>query len=178
MGAFNVMAKRVSVRKYKKKAVPRMWVKKIVDAGRRAPTAMGVEPWEFVAVTKKEIVRKLGEEVAPCHFVKDAACCILVFCKETKYYLEDGCAATENMLLAAADLGLGGCWIAGEKEPWGKGLYGLLKMPKRFHWVSMVALGWPDENVKQKRNRSLREVLHWETFRSKRQGSAGRKGNL
>ena len=37
-------------------------------------------------------------------------------CRDTHFYLEDGCAATENILLAARDLGLGSCWVAGDKK--------------------------------------------------------------
>ncbi|HUU70189.1 MAG TPA: nitroreductase family protein, partial [Planctomycetota bacterium] len=51
MDALEAIAKRRSVRKYKTTPVPRELIEKVIDAGRRAPTAMNVQPWEFVVVT-------------------------------------------------------------------------------------------------------------------------------
>jgi nitroreductase len=39
-------------------------------------------------------------------------------CKDTKYYLEDGCNASQNILVAARAHGLGSCWVAGDKKPY------------------------------------------------------------
>ncbi|MBN1688012.1 MAG: nitroreductase family protein [Candidatus Omnitrophica bacterium] len=164
METYDAIRKRASVREYQTKSVERAILEKLVDAGRRAPTAMGVEPWEFVVVTKPETVKGLGKAVTPCDFVQTAAACIAVYCKETKYFLEDGCAATQNILLAAADIGLGACWIAGEREPWAKGINRTLKAPKDYHLVSMVALGWPAKETEQVKNRSLENVIRWESW--------------
>ena len=107
METFDAISQRASIREYQTKSIGKELLEKLVDAGRRAPTARAVEPWEFVAITNKETLKKLGQIANTGPFIKDAAASIAVFCQDTKYYLEDGCAATENILLAAADLGLG-----------------------------------------------------------------------
>lgn len=165
MQTFDTISKRTSARTYQAKSIDKILLEKLVDAGRRAPTARKVEPWEFIVVTNKERLEKLGEVVSPNGtFVKDAASCIVIYCKDTKYYLEDGCAATENILLTAADLGLGACWIAGDKKPYAAQVAELFGVPDGLKLISLIALGWPEQELTQSRNRSLKEVLHWEQF--------------
>ena len=164
MNTFDSISKRVSVRAYGSKPVDKKLLEKLVDAGRRAPTARAVEPWEFVVVTDKEMLAKLGKIASTGSFIKDAASCIAVFCEDTKYYLEDGCAATENILVAASDLGLGACWVAGDKKPYVNEVSNLLKAPSGLKLVSLISLGWPAEDKKQAKSRTLKDVLHWEKF--------------
>ncbi len=164
MEAIDSINKRASVREYRNHPIAKELLKKLVDAGRRAPTARAVEPWEFVVVVERSVLQKLGEIAASGSFIKEAAACVAVFCRDTKYYLEDGCAATENILLAAVSLGLGACWVAGDKKPYAGEVAALLKAPADFKLVSMISLGWPKNPVAQKKKRGLEEVMHWETF--------------
>lgn len=165
MQTFEAISKRVSTREYRSKPIDTALLEKLVDAGRRAPTARRVEPWEFIVVTNKDCLQKLSELVSPNgSFVKAAASCIVIYCKDTKYYLEDGCAATENILLMAADLELGACWIAGDKKPYTAKVTEFFGIPDDFKLISLIALGWPKKESAQSRNRRLKEVLHWEKF--------------
>ena len=164
METLDSISKRASVREYQSKPIVKTLLEKLVDAGRRAPTARAIEPWEFVVVTDKEILRKLGEIATSGSFVKDAVSCIVIFCKDTKYYLEDGSAATENILLAAQDLGLGACWVAGDKKPYTREISELLGVPSGLKLVSLIALGWPKKQMKQVKTRNLKDVIHWEKF--------------
>jgi nitroreductase len=164
METYDAIKKRASVRQYKKEPIPRELLERLVDAGRRAPTARRVEPWEFVVVTKREMLDKLGTICSTGPFIKNAAACIVIFCKDTKYYLEDGCAATENVLLAAAGAGLGACWVAGDKKPYVEEVTKLLGAGPEMKLISLLSLGWPDKEIKQAKDRRLNEVLHWEKF--------------
>ena len=90
MKTFDAISKRTSIREYLSKPIDKALLEKLVDAGRRAPTARKVEPWEFIVATNKDCLQKLGELVSPNGtFIKDAASCIVVYCNNTKYYLED-----------------------------------------------------------------------------------------
>ncbi len=162
METFDAINKRASVREYQSKPIGKELLEKLVDAGRRAPTARAVEPWEFIVIQNKETLKKLGQIANTGTFIKDAASCIAVFCKDTKYYLEDGCAATENILLAATALGLGACWVAGDKKPYVDEVARLLGTPPEFKLVSLISLGWPKQQTEQAKARRLSELIHWE----------------
>jgi nitroreductase len=154
---------RYSCRSFLSKQIPKEIIEKLIDAARLAPTARNIQPWEFVVVTQKERLKKIGSLAQSGPFIADSACCIAIFCKDTKYYLEDGCAATENILLCATDLGLGSCWVAGDKKPYAEEIRKFLEVPEGFKLVSLIALGYPKEK-KSTDKRPLEEVIHWEKF--------------
>jgi len=139
-------------------------IEALIDAARLAPTARNIQPWEFIAVTQKEVLQKLGQLADHGRFIRDAACCIAVLCEDTKYYLEDGSAATENILLTATDLGLASCWVAGDKKDYCQKVKELLGAPQDLKLVSLVALGYAQGKTQAPRKRVLKEVLHWEKF--------------
>jgi len=97
-------------------------------------------------------------------FLKTAGAAIVVFCKDVPYYLEDGCAATENILIAASALGVGACWIAGDKKPYAAEMGNVLGVPAGYRLISVIALGYPAQDECSAEKRGLQEVLHWERF--------------
>lgn len=164
MDTFDAIRKRISVREYIDKPIEKEKLERIVDAGRLAPTARAEEPWEFVVVTKKEKIKELANITDHGKFLAGGTAAIVVFCKDTKYYLEDGCAATENMLLAATDLGIASCWIAGDKKFYCLDIARALGAPESFKLISMISLGYPKTEPTPHKKRPLKEVIHWEKF--------------
>lgn len=165
MDTYQTICSRSSVREYKKESIEKKILEVLVDAGRRAPSARAVEPWDFIVLTNKTVLSKISAMVAAnAPFLKDAASCIVIVCKDTKYYLEDGCAATENILLKAVEEGLGACWVAGDKKDYAHELLNMLNVPVDYKLVSLISLGWPSREKKQHKSRSLDNVIHWEKF--------------
>lgn len=164
MDTFDAIRKRISVREYADKPIEKEKLEKITDAGRLAPTARGEEPWEFIVVTKKDKLKELADIADHGKFLAGASAAIAVFCKETKYYLEDGCAATENILVAAADLGIASCWVAGDKKPYCPDIAHALGVPEGFKLISILSLGYPKIPPVPHKKRPLKELLHWEKF--------------
>jgi len=164
MDALDCIRRRRSVREYSEQKIGREILEQIVDAGRLAPTANNIQPWEFVVVTKKGMLEKFGSITNYGGFIKGAAACILVFCKDTKYYLEDGCAATENVLLAAESFGIGACWVAGDKKSYVDEVRALAGAPEGHKLVAIISLGYPKAGAPAKTKRPLVEILHWEKF--------------
>ena len=93
-----------------------------------------------------------------------AGACIVVIAREMTYYLEDGCAAAENILLAATDMGLGSCWIAGDKKQYAADILHKLGVPDGHKLVAMLAIGYPRVPGAQPQHRPLAEVAHWDRF--------------
>ncbi|MBN1871221.1 MAG: nitroreductase family protein [Candidatus Omnitrophica bacterium] len=167
METVDAISRRASVREYSGEYIDKDILKRLVDCGRMAPTARAVEPWEIVVITERGILKRLGEIATSGSFIKNAAACIVIYCQDTKYYLEDGCAATENILIAASDAGLGSCWVAGDKKPYAPDVSRLLGVPTNYKLVSMISLGWPKEETRQVKKRTVDDVIHWEHFRQK-----------
>jgi len=164
MDALEAIATRHSTRAYTGRPVSKDVLERIVDAGRRAPTARNVQPWEFVVVTDAGTRKRIADITEYGKFIAQSPACIVVFCKDTKYYLEDGCAATENMLIAATALGVQSCWVAGDKKPYCGTIAGLLGVPAGYKLICLVALGYGETPGKPTPKRDLREVIHWEKF--------------
>ncbi len=164
MDFFEAVKKRRSVREYTTQSIAQEVLEKIVDAGRLAPTARGEEPWEFIAVIDRNMLEKLAGITDHGKFLESAAAAVVVACRDTKYYLEDGSAATENILLAATSLGIGSCWVAGDKKGYAVKVLELLGVPAGYKLVSIIALGYPQQPIAPPKKRPLKEVMHCEKF--------------
>jgi nitroreductase len=164
METLNAIAERHSSRSYQDLEVPRDLLEKIVDAGRLAATARNEQPWELIVVTDAAMRLLIADVTEYGKHIAEAPACVAVFCRDTKYYLEDGSAATQNMLVAAASLGVQSCWVAGDKKSYVKDLSRLLGVPVGFRLVSLVALGYEKTAPPRVPKRALDQVLHWDTF--------------
>ncbi|MFH1619772.1 MAG: nitroreductase family protein [bacterium] len=164
MDALEAIKSRHSIRNFDGKPVKKEDIAILVDAGRTAPSALAVHPWEFVAVTGRESLTRLSEICDHGKFIKSAGAALVVLCADTKYFLEDGCASTENILVAASALGIGSCWVAGDKKDYAPKILEMLGAPEGFRLVSVIALGYSAEKVSGVQKRPLEEVLHWEKF--------------
>ena len=163
MDAIETLKMRRAVRAYTREPVPREIIEDVVDCGRLAATAINIQPWEFVAVTDPGTLRKLADITDYGKFIADAPVCVVVLCRDTKYYLEDGSAATENILLAARAHGLGSCWVAGDKKPYAAEICQVMGAPAGYRLVSLIPIGHPAETP-EKSKRPLSDVLHWEKY--------------
>jgi nitroreductase len=161
MDAYECVLARRSVRRYKPDEVPRELLERVVDAGRLAPTGRNEQPWAFVVVTDAARRRQIAQITEYGKFMADAPACIVVLCRDTKYYLEDGAAATTQMMIAATALGLSTCWVAGDKKAYAGRIASLCGAAADFRLVSLIAVGYSDEQPTPAK-RALDDVLHWE----------------
>ena len=114
MEALEAILKRRSVRSYTGDPIPREDLEKIVDAARLAPSGYNRQPWEFIVVTDRSVIDKL--KIAAL-WMEDAGAIIAVVMEtSSRFWLEDGSAAIENILIASTALGYGSCWLQGDTE--------------------------------------------------------------
>ena len=155
---------RRSIRRFRTEAVPKDVIRDILDCSRFAPTARNVQPWIIGAVTDQELRHRLSDLAEYGGFIRESPVCFCVFtAKEEKYYLEDGCAATMNLILAAAAHGLGTCWVAGDKKEYAVKVRDLLNVPHDHTLVSLVACGYSDEEPRPQK-KPLNEVVFWNKY--------------
>lgn len=164
MDFFEVVKARKSSRKYKEAKVDRVVIEKILDAGRMAPSAYGTQPWHFVVVEDRVRLKAIADITDYGKFIKDASACIIVYAEEDKYYLENGCAAVENVLLAAAALELGTCWVAGDKKKYVDVIDKLVNASDKMKLIALISLGVSAEKSTNKKIKSLDKLIHWENF--------------
>jgi nitroreductase len=164
LGATLIKSRR-SVRSYTDAPVDDEIIREALECARLAPTAMNLQPWLFGAVRDKVILRQLGDLTDHGKFITRATVCFAVFGeKYAKYYLEDCCAATENMIICLQGYGLGTCWVAGDKKDYAELVRQLLNVPDHYTLVSLIACGFPKEICMPKK-KTLEEVSFYNTWK-------------
>jgi nitroreductase len=164
MDTLEAIYKRRSVRKYTGEPVPRDDLKTIVDAARHAPSGYNRQPWEFVVVTDRAMIKNLS--VVASWMEKSGAIIAVVMDTSSSFWLEDASAAVENMLLASTALGYGSCWVEGDSLRREEELKELLNIPKDLRLITLVTVGGPIEWPAPEK-KTLEEVLHWEKYEHK-----------
>ena len=161
MDALDAIKKRRSVRDYTGEEIPRKDLEKIVDAGRLAATGSNRQPWEFIVITNREMIEQL--KVAAKWMENAGAIIAVVMDPSSRWWIEDGAAAVENILIASTALGYGSCWLEGYTLPREEEFKKLLDVPKGRRLLTLVPIGVPVEwpTVEKK---SLEEVLRWEKY--------------
>ena len=126
-----VIKSRHSVRKFKPDPVGDLVIADALECAARAPTAMNIQPWLFGVIREKKMLSKIAGLTDNGKFIADCPLCFAVFGeKKQQYYLEDCCAATENLILALQAYGVGSCWVAGDKTPYAEAISKTLMSPK------------------------------------------------
>jgi nitroreductase len=161
MDAITCLKTRRSIREYATTPVAQGVIEDIVDCARLAPTAMNRQPWTFVAIRDQATRQRLASIVEHAPFLAQAPVCIAVFCSGSEFWVEDGSAAIENLLLAAHAHGLGSCWVAGYQLPYAETIRDLLGAPAEARLLALVTVGWADESPAPEK-RPLADVLRWE----------------
>ena len=161
MDVFEAITKRRSVRNYTGEAIPRQHLEQIVDAGRLAPSGNNRQPWNFIVVTEREMIDFL--RVAAPWMGNAGAIIAVVMDPGSRWWIEDGAAAVENMLIAATALGYGTCWLEGYTLERERDFKVALNIPENLRLLTLVPLGvpvaWPTKEKK-----TLAAVIHWEKF--------------
>ncbi len=143
--------RRRSIRKYKAQAVSDEQLEVLLRAAMAAPSAGNEQPWEFVVIRERAKLDRATEIHPYAGMLKTANLAILV-CgdlereKHKGMWVQDCSAAVQNLLLAAANIGLGTCWCgvhpSGDREQAFRELCGL---PASVVPFALIAVGVPDE---------------------------------
>ena len=160
-----IIKSRHSVRNFKTDPVNDLVIKDALECAARAPTAKNLQPWLFGVIRNKDMLCKVAQSTDNGKFIAGAPVCFAVFGeKNEKYYLEDCCAATENLILALLAYGINSCWVAGEKKPYAETIRLLLGVPENYTLVSLVAAGCPSEMTIAKK-KEMKHIVFFEEFK-------------
>ncbi len=161
MDTLEAIRKRRSIRRFTNESVPRADLETIVDAGRLAATGSNRQPWDFVVVTDRATIEQF--EVSGVWIGQAAAVIVVVLDPASRWWVEDGAAAIENMLLASTALGYGSCWVEGDALPREEQFKSLLEVPPEKRVMALIPVGVAAETPLPEK-KPLEAVLHWEKY--------------
>jgi nitroreductase len=167
----NTIYSRRSVRSFTGEKVPHEALLKILRAAMAAPSAVNIQPWAFVVVTKRETLDELCDWLPYAKMLDKADAAIVVCGVPDKdevfsrdYWVMDCSAASENILLACHALGLGAVWTAVhvDKERIAT-VRRILKIPANIIPLNVIPIGVPKEKGKAL-DKFKEENIHWERW--------------
>lgn len=155
MSIYKTIISRRSIRKFQQKEVDLIILKKLVNAGRLAPSGANLQPLEYFIVTKNELREKVFSTLQWAGYVKPngnpkegekpTAYIIIIVNKKLAIgsnYKYDVGASAENINLVALEEGLGCCWIGAFNK---KRLTKILKISEKYIVDLVLAIGYPAE---------------------------------
>jgi len=159
---------RRSIRKYDiDKKVSDEAVNLLLKAAMQAPSAMNKQPWHFIVIKNREIIKHIPSFHAYASMLKYAPLVIAVCgdIEESPNFWDQDCsAATENILLAAHALGLGAVWLGTYPvDDRVTGVRNLLDIPDNIMPLSLISIGHPLE-PKPSENSFNPEKLHFDKW--------------
>jgi len=145
--AFKTMLARRSIRKYTGQPIAPEQIQRLLEAAMAAPSANNNQPWHFVVVTERDTLNRLADAHPYGKMLYQATACIAVCGEpENDYWVQDCSAATENILLAATEMGLGSVWLGvhprADRE---HNVRNILGMPPHYSPLCLISLGYPAE---------------------------------
>jgi nitroreductase len=161
MDVFEAIYKRRSIRCFSDDIVPKADLEKIVDAGRLAATGSNRQPWEFIVVMEKAMIEQFA--ISGTWIAQAAAVIVVVMDPVSRWWVEDGSAAIQNMLLACTALGYGACWVEGDVLPHEEHFRNLLDIPPKKNVLAMIPIGIASETPAPAK-KALGQVLHWNKY--------------
>ncbi len=148
--SIDIIFARRSIRKFKEQEVEEEKLNKIIESGMAAPSSRNIKPWHLVTITERETLNRLAEAHPYGKMLFQATAAIAV-CGDTNvspdYWIQDCSAVTENILIAAAALDLGACWLGCHpREERVSSIKKILSIPDNIGVLSLIAIGYPAEN--------------------------------
>lgn len=180
---FEAILARRSVRAYVQKSLPRTTIETLLEAAVHAPTAMHQEPWAFVVVQNRRLLKQLSNVVlagvlddshrpvmqssdkADLDVFHGAGTLIVICAKPSGPFVAADCwLAAENLMLVACEMGLGSCVIGSSVVALNgsKVKAELLDIPSEYSVIAPIVVGVPSgETPAVSRKRPF--VLAWKT---------------
>lgn len=168
MSFAELAAERKSVRGFTQKEIPDGAIHQMLLAACNAPSAGNCQPWHFYVLKGRRIVQRLHHQAFSADWICTAPLMIVVCMDQAKiaerygargrelYAVQDTAAAIQNILLSAADQGLGSCWVGDFDED---ACASVLQLPESRRPVALLPIGYPKGKCPKPPRRPLAEVF-------------------
>jgi nitroreductase len=167
----DLLRKRRSIRRFQDRPVEKEKIDMLMETVLRSPSSRGFNPWEFFVVTDPNVISRLSNaKPHGASFLKYAPLAVVVCADAQKsdVWVEDAAIASIILHLAAADIGLGSCWIQirlrehDAHQSAQQYIAGLLGLREGLAVLSIVAIGYPvEEKSGHPQTSLLLDKIHW-----------------
>ncbi|SJZ37471.1 nitroreductase family protein [Selenihalanaerobacter shriftii] len=170
----DIIGQRKSIRKYEDKKVESKKIEKLMESATLAPSAGNRQPWEFIVVEDEKVIAELIDEPMSkfnTSWMSKGVPLMIAVCGNpvesakkygdrgrNLYAIQDTAAAIQNIMLAAAGLGLGTCWIGAFDEV---EVSELLDVKSDYRIYGLITVGYPAKEGSRPSRKPLSEVVRY-----------------
>ena len=145
MDTFDTILNRRSIRQFEASVIPKEDLIKIVNAGRLAATGSNKQPWDFIVVTDRAMINRFK---SVRRWIGTASAVIVVVMDpKSRWWVQDGSAAIENMCLASTALGYGSCWVEGDVLLREEEIKLILGIPSHKRLMALIPWGFQRKSL-------------------------------
>lgn len=153
------LKRRRSIRMFQNKMIPDDEIEMILKAARWTPSASNRQPWQFIVIKDKELLKTLSEITIYGYFIAQAPVAIAIVGKISEspnWYIQDTTLASMSIMLMAWSLGIGTCWIGSLDREKTKEL---LNIGKKDYLLTVLPLGYIKGDIpKPTPRKELKEI--------------------
>ncbi len=176
MDAYRLIATKRDLRTYTDRPIDHAALLQILDAGRRSGSSRNRQPWEFMAVTDREILERLARCGRFAGHLATAAAVVVILVEGARDLFDAGRCA-QSLMLAAWSLGVASCPASLHQEAAARKVLGLPDGPVV---ATAIALGYPHPRgrglierlalgvLTGRGRKPLGTLVHWDRYGSRR----------
>jgi len=163
MEVFDAVRTVLAVRQFQDKPIPEPLVHQIVEAGHLTASSMNGQPWHFIIVEDKQMLRQLGALVRTGPYIAQAPLAIVVGMEHSPFAVSDASRAIQSMILTAWAQGIGSNWTGFVNL---QQINSVLGIPQEINILAVLPFGYPVAALSkgQKKRKPLGEVAHRERW--------------
>jgi len=166
----DLVKSRYSCRNFSAKAVSYEIINDLFEICRYAPSAVNIQPWEFIVVTDNVLLKKVFESYDRSWFKTAPIVIIALGDKQAAWVRSDGknhsdidlSIIIDHFTLAATDKGLATCWVCNFDV---SKIRNLFDIPKLKEIVALIPLGFPaDTKPQEKKRKKTNDFLYYNSY--------------
>ena len=166
MDVYQCIRSRRTIRDYKPDPIPQELVRKILEAGRWAPSSSNTQKWHFIAVQNRDTLAELGKIATHGPFIGQAPLAIAVVMDDAPRPQLDAGRALQQMELMAWSEGVGMCFVGVREADQQQAIKQLLGIPEGMELITLLPFGYRAEGAEGSGapRKAFEDIVHWERF--------------
>ena len=163
MEVFEAVRTVLAVRQFQEQPVPEPIIQQIVEAGHLTASSMNKQPWHFIVVQDKAMLRQLGTLAKTGPYIAQAPLAIVVGMEHSPFAVSDASRAIQDMILTAWAHGIGSNWVGFTNL---EQINPVLGVPPEIEILAILPFGYPKASIGKgvKKRKPLGEIAHRERW--------------